>query len=294
MNTQLDTSKLDDLNTAPAGKPSGGRIVAIASGKGGVGKTSLTLNLARAASKNGHKVLVFDGDLGLANVDVQLGLTPGKDLSAVIAGKANLADIVSTAQNAGFDVIPGRSGSETLPFTTALERHDILKQLQTLAASYDLVLLDVAAGVGEEVLTFASMANTTLLVVTPDPSSITDGYAVIKLLNKRYRKNNCQILINQPGTALEGRKTYEKIKVAADKFLGLDVPLFGVVPYDKNYLTAVRQQSLLVDSFPHEKSAESLLEMANSLVKDSEVKDSGVKDSGARDSRAKDLGQDAK
>lgn len=263
MNTQLDTSV---LNNNQEQTPERGRIVAIASGKGGVGKTSLTLNLARAASKAGKNVLVFDADLGLANVDVQLGLTTGKDLSAVIAGKAQLADIICHASQAGFDVIAGRSGSETLPFTTALERRDILKDLEKLAAEYDLVLLDVAAGVGEEVLTFASMADTTLLVVTPDPSSITDSYAVIKLLSKRHRKNNCQVLVNQPGSELEGRKTYEKIKIAAEKFLGLDVPLFGVVPHDKNYLTAVRQQSLLVDSFPHEKSSENFTEMAEKLA----------------------------
>lgn len=275
MNTQLDTSALNTLDAAPAEALNRGQIIAVASGKGGVGKTSLTLNLARAAARAGHNVLVFDADLGLANVDVQLGLTPGKDLSAVIAGKANLKEVVSPAKNAGFDVIAGRSGSETLPFTTALERRDILKQLEELATDYDLILLDVAAGVGEEVLTFASMADKTLLVVTPDPSSITDSYAVIKLLNKRHRKNNCHVLVNQPGTELEGRKTYEKIQVAADKFLGLGVPLFGVVPYDKNYLTAVRQQSLLVDSFPHEKSSETLARMAEGLIRKPEKQAAG-------------------
>lgn len=262
MNTQLDTTALEGLNTPR----SRGQIIAVASGKGGVGKTSLTLNLARAATKDGKKVLVFDADLGLANVDVQLGLTPGKDLSQVIAGRKKLAEVISTAKDAGFDVIAGRSGSETLPFTTALERRDVLKQLEEIAVNYDLILLDVAAGVGEEVLTFANMADKTLLVVTPDPSSITDGYAVIKLLNKRHRKNNCHVLVNQPGTEGEGQRTYEKIRVASDKFLGLDVPLFGVVPFDKHYLTAVRQQSLLVDSFPHEKSSEQLGKLAALLT----------------------------
>ena len=262
MNTQLDTSALEGIENAPQR----GQIIAVASGKGGVGKTSLTLNLARAAAKEGKKVLVFDADLGLANVDVQLGITPGKDLSQVISGQKKLSEVISRAKNAEFDVIAGRSGSETLPFTTALERRDILNQLQELAANYDLILLDVAAGVGEEVLTFANMADKTLLVITPDPSSITDGYAVIKLLNKRHHKNNCHIFINQPSTKGEGERTYEKIRVAADKFLGLDVPLFGVVPHDKNYLTAVRQQSLLVDAFPHEAASTHIGELAAKLT----------------------------
>lgn len=263
MNSQLDLSQ---LNAAQSPSQNRGQIVAIASGKGGVGKTSLTLNLARAAAKDGKKVLVFDADLGLANVDVQLGINPTHDLSTAISGKATLADIVTPAPQAGFDVIAGRSGSETLPFTTALERRGLLKQLEVLAEHYDLILLDIAAGVGDEVLNFANMADNTLLVVTPDPSSITDSYALIKLLNKRHHKNTCRVLVNQPSSATEGRKTYEKIRVAAEKFLGLKVPLFGIMPYDKNYLLTVRQQTLMVDSFPHLEGAENLLALAKNLT----------------------------
>lgn len=254
-NTQLDI--------APQRAP----IIAIASGKGGVGKTSFTLNLARILAKSGKRVLVFDADLGLANVDVQLGLAPEHDLGAVLRGEVTLTDIITPAVEMGFDVIPGRSGSENLPFTTSLERQNILRDVQDIAANYDVVLLDVAAGVGDEVLAFARTADRTLLVVTPDPSSITDAYAVIKLLKVRHNKANCELIINQAGNEVEGRQTYEKMRMAAERFLNLNVPLVGVVPYDRNYAHAVRTQTLLVDAFPNAAAATTLQKIAASVLK---------------------------
>lgn len=253
------------LDMVPARAP----VIAIASGKGGVGKTSFTLNLARLLAKDGKRVLVFDADLGLANVDVQLGLAPEHDLGAVLRGDVSLKEIICPATEMGFDVIPGRSGSENLPFTTSLERQNILRDLQDIAVGYDIVLLDVAAGVGDEVLTFARIADRTLLVVTPDPSSITDAYAVIKLLKIRHHKTNCELVINQAGNDVEGRQTYEKMRMAAEKFLQLDVPLVGVVPYDRNYAHAVRTQKLMVDAFPQTSAASILQKIAASLLKNS-------------------------
>ena len=265
MNSQLDLSQIKTpakTQTTPTGQ-----IIAIASGKGGVGKTSLTLNLARTLAKKGQRVLVFDADLGLANIDVQLSITPEKDLSAVLQGEASVKEIITPVPNMGFDVIAGRSGSETLPFTTTLERHNILSQLTELTTAYDIILLDIAAGVGDEVLTFANLADRTILIITPDPSSITDGYAVIKLLQKRHHKNNCEILINQAHSQHEGKLTYEKIHMAAHKFLTLEVPLFGIMPYDKNYLTAVKQQGLMVDLFPHLKGSDVVTGLVEKLIK---------------------------
>lgn len=260
------------MNLTPANTqldmvPQRAPVIAIASGKGGVGKTSFTLNLARLLAKSGQRVLVFDADLGLANVDVQLGLAPEHDLGAVLRGNVGLKDIICPATEMGFDVIPGRSGSENLPFTTSLERQNILRDLQDIATGYDIVLLDVAAGVGDEVLTFARSADRTLLVVTPDPSSITDAYAVIKLLKIRHQKTNCELVINQAGNDVEGRQTYEKMRMAAERFLQLEVPLVGVVPYDRNYAHAVRTQTLLVDAFPQTAATATLQKIAANLLK---------------------------
>ncbi len=262
MNTQLDLAALEKLGSLHKH----GQIIAIASGKGGVGKTSATLNMAQAAAKQGKKVLVFDADLGLANVDVQLGVNPARDLSEVLTGNAELEQVITRAPKAGFDFIAGRSGSDTLPFTTALDRRNILKQIEKVAANYDLVLLDIAAGVGDDVLSFANFADKTLLVITPDPSSITDSYAVIKLLKAKHYKNNCQVLINQANGDIEARNTYEKIRMAADKFLQIDIPLFGVIPHDKNYIMAVRKQTLLLESFPHMPIADTIRGLAKKLI----------------------------
>lgn len=242
-------------------------LIAIASGKGGVGKTSLTLNLARSLAKAGKKVLVFDADLGLANIDVQLGLNPERDLSDVIKGKATLMEVITHASDVGVDIIPGRSGSHELPFTTSLDRQNILRDITDLARSYDVVLLDVAAGAGDEALVFSRFADRTLLVVTPDPSSITDAYAVIKLLKVRHNCTNCEVVINQASNDVEGRSTYEKMRMAAERFLKVHVPLAGVVPYDRNYGFAVRTQTLLTDAFPNGASTKVIADLAQNLHK---------------------------
>lgn len=242
-----------------------GRLIAIASGKGGVGKTSMTLNIARTLAKDGKKVLVFDGDLGLANVDVQLGVSPAADLSDVIRGDKTLKEVI-TKTPVGFDIIAGRSGNEDLPFTTSLDRRNILRDLKDLTDSYDLIIMDVAAGVGDDVLTFATVAERTILVVTPDPSSITDAYAVIKLLKLRHDTANCEVLVNQANGMTEGRKTYEKLKVASAKFLGLELKLFDIMEYDRNYTMAVRLQQLVSDAFPHTKASTAMQHIARKAL----------------------------
>jgi flagellar biosynthesis protein FlhG len=246
-------------------------IIAFASGKGGVGKTGMCLNTAALLAKKGKRILVFDGDLGLGNVDVQLGLAPEKDLSHVMHGTATLPEII-TPTDKGFSVIPGRSGSEKLPFLDVLERRNILNAIRDISGMYDAVFLDIAAGVNDEVLSFANFADRTVLVVTPDPSSITDAYAVIKLLHTKYSKNNCEILVNQSGGEIEGKKTYEKMHMAAEKFLGIQVPLLGVIPHDRQYAMAVKMQELAMHSFPTCKAIERLEKVAETLLKQQQTR----------------------
>jgi|TARA_Y100001960_G_scaffold329945_1_gene422619 flagellar biosynthesis protein FlhG len=245
-------------------KQNRGKIIAIASGKGGVGKTSLTLNMSRTLAKQGKRVLILDGDLGLGNVDVQLGLTPSKDLSHVIAGSAKLQDVIMKTP-LGFDIIPGRSGSDTLPFLTNIERHNVVKELLEIAQNYDYILLDIAAGVGDEILVFARFADYTALIATPDPSSITDAYAVIKMLKLRHDITNCKIIINQATSEVDALRTYEKLKIATDRFLQIDTPLVGYVTQDTNYMQAVRMQKLTVDAFAHLNIARLIENVASKL-----------------------------
>ncbi|MDD9912275.1 MAG: MinD/ParA family protein [Alphaproteobacteria bacterium] len=240
-------------------------IFAFASGKGGVGKTSICLNLAHLLAKKGKKVAVFDGDFGLANADVQLGLTTEKDLSDVLRGQATLQDIMVKSDK-GFWLIPGRSGTQNLPFMNALQRHNLLEELKQLAASFDAVFIDVPAGLDENVLSLCTCADKTLLVTTPDPSAITDAYAIIKLLAKRYDNQSCHLIANQAASVTEGQQTATKIVTAAKNFLGVSVPVFGQVPYDRNYAAAVKMQQLVTQAFPNTKASEGLSTLANQII----------------------------
>lgn len=231
--------------------------IAFASGKGGVGKTSLALNTATLMAKQGKKVLLFDGDFGLANVDVQLGLNPEADLASVLNKTHTLADIVQHSLE-GFDVIPGHSGAENLAFISQLDQQGIMEALTQLAAAYDVLLLDVPAGLDATVLSLCAYADTTCLVVTPDPSAITDGYAVIKLLLRRLDIQNVQLLVNRATSQKEGDLTVRKIQMAAEQFLGLHVPHLGTVPDDKDYAASVKRQQLAVTSFPNGSTAQAL------------------------------------
>lgn len=240
-------------------------IIAIASGKGGAGKTSFTLNLCYQLARKGKRVLVFDADIGLANIDVQLGINTTKDLSDVVQGFATLEDIIAKSEK-GFHLIPGRSGFEKQPFMTTLERRDILKKLRDLSGSYDFVFLDVAAGVDLEVLSFTKFSDKSILIVTPDPSSITDAYAVIKLLKTKHDKENCEVIINQAGSLPEGKSTYAKLRMAAEKFLKINLPLVGIVPYDRQYSSAVKMQQLTSIAFPNSESATAVENIADKLI----------------------------
>ncbi|MFT7144226.1 MAG: flagellar biosynthesis protein FlhG [Alphaproteobacteria bacterium] len=242
-------------------------IIAIASGKGGAGKTSFTLNLCYQLAQKGKRVLVFDADIGLANIDVQLGINTMKDLSDVVQGFASLEDIIAKSEK-GFYIIPGRSGFEKQPFMTTLERRDILKKLRDLAGAYDYVFLDVAAGIDQEVLNFTKFADKSFLVVTPDPSSITDAYAVIKLLKTKHDKENCEVIINQAGSLPEGKNTFAKLRMAAEKFLKINLPLVGIIPYDRQYSTAVKMQQLTSIAFPNSDSAVAIEKIALKLIEE--------------------------
>ncbi|HLJ05189.1 MAG TPA: AAA family ATPase [Acetobacteraceae bacterium] len=230
-------------------------IFAIASGKGGVGKTWFAVTLAHAAARAGRRVLLFDADLGLANVDIQLGLIPDFDLGSVVAGRAKLADAVLHHAEGGFDIVAGRSGSGVLSALepAALER--VLASLRELAERYDVVLLDLGAGLEWAVRRMSAWADCLLVMATEEPTSLTDAYAVLKLHAADKPRGDARIVVNQATTRQAGERTYATLQRACQTFLGRAPACAGVVRRDDRVRDAIRRQALLLTRHPNAPAA---------------------------------------
>jgi len=247
-------------------QPSPGRIIGIASGKGGVGKTWFAITLAHALARAGRRVLLFDGDLGLANVDIQLGLTPARDLGAVIAGRATLREVVLRHVEAGFDILPGRSGSGALSGLDPAMLERVLGALREAAGGYDAVLLDLGAGLDRSVRLLAAFADTLLVLVTEEPTSLTDAYAVLKLHGVDRPGGDASVVVNLASTRAAGERTHATLARACATFLGRAPALLGVVRRDERVRDAIRRQTPLLARHPNCPAAEDVEAIARGLL----------------------------
>ncbi|MEO8715548.1 MAG: AAA family ATPase [Acetobacteraceae bacterium] len=242
------------------------RLIAIASGKGGVGKTWFAITLAHALARAGRRVLLFDGDLGLANVDIQLGLGQVRDLSAVLVGQANLAECILTHAQGGFDILPGQSGSGLLASLDPATLDACLASLRATAAGYDAVLLDLGAGLESGVRRMASFADLLLVLATEEPTSLTDAYAVLKLHHADRPGARASVVVNQAGTQAGGERTYATLLRACQAFLATAPPLAGVVRRDDRVREAIRRQTLLLTRHPTSTAASDVEAIARTLL----------------------------
>lgn len=224
-------------------------IVAIASGKGGVGKTWLSVALARALADAGWRVLLFDGDLGLANIDVQLGLDPRHDIADVLTGRATPMEAV-IRHGGGFNVLAGRSGNASLASLPPSTLATLATIPGLLANDYDIVLLDLAAGADATMRTLVSIARAMLLVATGEPTSLTDAYAVLKRLARECPALEPGLVINMAGSQASGRATHATLARAASHFLGRAPRLAGVIRRDPSVPASIRRQALAPASSP--------------------------------------------
>ena len=245
----------------------GKNIIAVASGKGGVGKTWFSITLAHALTRMGKKVLLFDGDLGLANVDVQLGLMPKRDLNDVIRGRLSLDKVIQTYEDGDFDIIAGRSGQASLASLPSQRLTLLRDQLLDVAEDYDVVICDLGAGVDRTVRMLSATASQTILITTDEPTSLTDAYAYIKIGNAAGMSKNVNIVVNMASSEMEGEKTYKTLLKACSNFLRLKPPLLGMVRVDPKVKDSFRHQVPLLIRSPNTQAAENVEEIAAEIWK---------------------------
>ena len=242
-------------------------IIAVASGKGGVGKTWLSITLSHALARAGQRVLLFDGDLGLANVDVQLGLAPRKDLGSVFSGDSTVAQVATRYADGGFDIVAGRSGSGSLGALPPAKLASLRDQLRTVATNYDWVVMDMGAGIDRTVRTLAGQARAHLVVATDEPTSITDAYAFIKVTTTDRPNSDVRIVVNMADTPRDGERTYGVLFKACREFLKIEPPLAGIVRRDTHVKESIRNQSPLLKRFPNTEAANDVADIAADLVR---------------------------
>jgi flagellar biosynthesis protein FlhG len=251
----------------PAGSRSSCRVVAITGGKGGVGKTNVAVNLSLALAEAGARVLLFDADLGLANVDVVLGITPPLTLDNVMRREAELEQIVYTGPF-GLHFLPGGTGFAALANAGTLEIVRLLGQLRALERDHDLILLDTAAGIADNVLRFVQAADDVVVVSTPEPTALLDAFGLLKALAAERQRARYQLLVNMVSQASEVGQTHRSLAAAAQRFAGLSLGLLGALPRDPAVELAVRRRVPVLLGAPDSPAAQQLRMIAGSFLSD--------------------------
>ena len=246
------------------------RVISITSGKGGVGKTSVVTNMALQFAKEGRKVLILDGDLGMANVDIMFNVRATRHILDVVKGEASLQDIlVEVAPN--ITLIPGGSGVFDLQNLSVYEKQALLNEVSGLGADYDVMLIDTAPGIDDNVLYLNSAAQEICVVVTPEPASVTDSYALIKVLNQRCRENRFSIICNQVKDEADGKKLFARLDQVASQFLFVSLDYKGSIPNDPNLRQSTRAQQLVTRAYPDSISSRAIRELATNIMGDAKA-----------------------
>jgi len=241
--------------------------VAIMSGKGGVGKTNLTLNLGYALHMRKQAVLLMDCDLGLANLDVLLGITPEGNMQDVLLGSASMKSIIHPIASHDFAILPAASGVPELASMTDDMRQMLLDRLTPELGRYDYLLMDTGAGISETVQTMAVMAAVRIVVITPEPTSLTDSYALIKVLLTRHGVRDFLILVNQTENDKETQLAFDRLSMACRKFLQIEPTFLAAVRNDRTLTEAVRQQQALLVYKPECRAAQDIQAVADKIQK---------------------------
>lgn len=248
--------------TANKQKP---QIICISSGKGGVGKTSFSINLAAALSARSRRVLLIDGDLGLANVDVMLGLNVRHTLRETVEEGRDPREILVEIMP-GFFVLPASSGVPEMASLSYEEQAFLIDSLERMIGNFDFVLVDTAAGVGESVLWFNNWAGKNITLLSPDPTAITDAYALIKIMKTRYNKKDFHLIINNVRSRKEAQEVFANMSAVLENFLGVKPWFQGAIPQDSAVAMAVRQQKPFLIAQPKARASMAVMEICNKIL----------------------------
>lgn len=241
------------------------RVIGIASGKGGVGKTSLAVNLSISLARQGKRVVLFDADLQLANIDIMIGINSLFNLQHVVNGEKNLREIMS-AGPAGISIITGGSGVTQLMHAGPKRMATFFSQIDALAEDFDYLIYDTAAGLDNRVFAFLTRVDETLVVATPEATSITDAYALIKVLYRRKPDSVVRVLVNRCANEAEARGVFEIIKTTSQNFLDVDVLYGGHVRQDSSFVEASKKRRALLDCIPNTKASHDIEHVARELA----------------------------
>lgn len=240
------------------------KTISITSGKGGVGKTTLTSNLAFQLGKQGHRVLILDGDIGMANIDVMFGVKPKYTIEQVFEGEMSLREVMLEVSE-NVHLIPGGSGVFGLSTLNLIKKRILLEQVNDMEGLFDFMLIDTSPGIDDNVLYLNSAAQEILIVVTPDPASLTDSYALIKVLHQRYKENRFSIVCNMVRNEQESMQVYQRLSDVADRFLCVQLAYKGYIPLDTDLRKATRSQQLCLKMSPRCPSSFGLRMLAEKL-----------------------------
>jgi flagellar biosynthesis protein FlhG len=240
------------------------RTIAITSGKGGVGKTNLAANLAIALQQSGERVLVFDADLGLSNVDVLLGLVTRYNIQHVLSGHKRLRDIIVEGPH-GIKILPASSGVQEMTHLDEFQRLKVLEEFESYQGEIDTLIIDTGAGISSNVAFFCVAAQTIIVVLSPEPTALTDGYALIKVLFTKYQEKEFKVLINSAGSAAEALQVFKRLALAAERFLQVSLDYLGFIPKDEAVQKAVRMQKSFLDIYPESIASKNIVQIAEKI-----------------------------